>query len=589
MVTLAILMLMAVSGLVLDVGLAYYYRRSGQVAADAAAQAGARRAFELVPSSFSSFASIPANYSEVVDRARTYAQLNGFSQGGRQTLIISSGPGGTAPSDLAGLEVLYWVEVVVRTRVASLLILTSGAGAEINPAARAVAAVLMAPAPGQVVMLNRVCNPDGTGCTSGDIPGGNAPLAGVNLDMSGGPTLSAPGGILMNSSANGDVRTSGRYAVMSNGSGSVVTSSVTIAQDGNYKGRPQPGSIPAYTNGPQVTDPTLAMNFGKQPRVLTVPELVSRVPGNVVYGVTAALGGGAQPLDLPPGVYIAGTYSMNAQGVPQFTFGNTPVQVGNVRFYNNGQPGTWIFLGGLTMSQSTVEFAQGAVVIAGAPPQGGGHILTVDRSNVSDGGGGTYGEFFLLTKPDYRPDSSSPVSASNPLLLDPATPPMMVQPWGTNGPLPALPAATSFAAVANPGSTYDNFGDVDFKSGVGNGNTDLTGLKGRPFCEPGLCASPVADAVNNEYFLYQPAILWQDRRNAFSATAKISADANAFSGLKGLVYQPRGSLLELHAGGDNDGSYQVITGAVSISGNATITMVPVVPVPTLTTTVSLVR
>jgi hypothetical protein len=588
MVTLAILMLMAVSGLVLDVGLAYYYKRSGQVAADAAAQAGAQRAFEMVPAVVGNYPALGADNAEVLQRARTYATLNGFTQGGRQTMTVHSGSAATAPPDLAGLQVLYWVEVVVQTRVPSLFILASGAGAETNPAARAVGAVLNAPLPAQVIMLNRACDPDGTNCV-GDVPGGNNGMKGINLDMGGNSTLRAPGGIMMNSSADSNPA-GGRpdkYAAEYNGGPDIISPSVMVAQDGNYKGRLEPGLVSTYTNGPQVPDPTLTMNFGKQPRVLTVPELVSRVPGNVVYGVTAALGGGNSPLDLPPGVYIAGTYSMNSLGIPQFTFGNAPVQLENVRFYNGGQPGTWIFLGGLTMSRSTVEFAQGAVVVAGAP---GGTILTVDRSYLTDGNGGTYGEFFLLTKPDYRPDSSNPVSASNPLLLDPSTPPMMVQPWGNNGPLPGLPAATSFAAVANSGSTYDTFGDVDFKSGNGNGNTNLTGLKGRPPCEPGLCNSPVADAVANEYYLYQPALIWQDRRNAFTSRSKISADANAFSGLHGLIYQPRGSLMDLHAGGSNSGSYQLITGAITMSGGPDITMAPRdVGVPALSTVVALVR
>lgn len=576
MVTLAILMLMAVSGLVLDVGLAYYYKRSGQVAADAAAQAGAQRAFDMVPGVVANYPALGTDNAEVLQRARTYGTLNGFTQGGRQTMIVRSGSAATAPADLAGLLVLYWVEVVVQTRVPSLFILASGAGSDINPAARAVAAVLQAPAPAQVVLLNQV----------GQIPGGaSSSMAGVNLSFQAAASgLSAPGGIVMNSSANGDVRTPGQYAAMGNRNASVA-GSVTIAQDGDDKGKPEPGLIPTYSNGPQLPDPTMNMNFGKQPRVLTVPELVSRVPGNVVYGVTAALGGGAQPLDLPPGVYIAGTYSVNAVGVPQFTFGNAPVRLDNVRFYNGGQPGTWTFLGGLSMSRSTVEFAQGAIVIAGAP---GGTILDVDRSNLSDGGGGTYGEFFLLTKPDYRPDSNLPVSATNPLLLDPSTPPMMVQPWGSSGPLPGLPASTSFAAVANPGSTYDNFGNVYFKSGAGNNNIDLSGLKGRPQCEPGLCTSPVADAVNNEYFLYQPAILWQDRRNASLPSSVIRNDASMSGGFRGMIYQPRGSWMDL-GGSISSGAYQLITGAISLGNNATINMAPAVPVPTLVTTVSLVR
>jgi hypothetical protein len=584
MVTVALMVLIGAVGLVVDIGLAYYYRRAAQVAADAAAQAGAKRALELA-TTLGSFGALGSDNADVEDKARTYAALNAFTQGGqagRQTVTVRSGPAASAPPDLAGLQILYWVEVICRTRVASLFIRTSGAGGEIDSPARAVAAVLLGPVTGQVLLLNQTCDPDGANCGPGDAPAGETSLRGINLDMSGGPTLNAPGGISMNSSANAD-GIDGRpddYAAERNGNGTVTAGFVQIAQDGEYQGQPQPNFIPGYTNGPQVPDPTLSMNFGRQPRVLTVSELVARTPGNVVYGVTAELGDGGAPALLPPGVYVRGYTS---DGGKKFNFSNLPVSLKNVQFVNpTGQPGTWIFLGGLEMEKATVDFYNGTVVAAGAPT---GTVLDVDRSFVSDTG--TYGELILTTRPDYTPQSGPP-SPDNPILLDAAlASSYWIQPLAsTGGPIgiPAQAGPVEWNRAAGWG-----FGDVNWKGGTGNNATDLIGLRNRPACEPGQCASPVADPINNEYYLYQSALLWQDRRNAFLSSSRITADANALSGMAGLIYQPRGSLLDINAGGNNEGTYQLITGAIALSGNGTLNMVPTVPVPALQTIVSLVR
>ena len=69
--------------------------------------------------------------------------------------------------------------------------------------------------------------------------------------------------------------------------------------------------------------------------------------------------------------------------------------------------------------------------------------------------------------------------------------------------------------------------------------------------------------------------------------------ANAFGGVNGLIYQPRGSLFEFQ-GGDAGGAggitsaAKVITGAMSIGGGQTITLIPNA-VSANQTTVSLIR
>src|SRR5262249_34030674 len=169
MVTVAILMLFGMIGLVVDIGWAYYNRRAAQVAADAAAQAGARKALDLgnAAGSFSA-AVLPDDAPTVLDAAREYAGSNGFTDGGaggRQTVQIKAG---RAPyPGLENLYIIYWVQARVSTRVSSLFINSVKAGDSLDAGATAVAAVMLTPLPFAVQLLNTACNSDGTNCGTG--------------------------------------------------------------------------------------------------------------------------------------------------------------------------------------------------------------------------------------------------------------------------------------------------------------------------------------------------------------------------------------------------------------------------------------
>jgi len=588
MVTVALMLLLASVGLVVDLGWAYFKRRQAQVAADAAAQAGAQKAFELGELA-KSFSSLGVNNSDVLDRARAYAQHNGFTnlgEGGRQTVTVTAGYPPMNDPNLNQLAIIYWVQARVVTRVSSMFITTSGAGQQLVSGAVAVAAVALAPVEGSVILLNQTCAL-GSNCVGPDLVQDDVGLGkGVNLDLGGNGTVTASGGVLLNSSANGDGRTNGKYALMSTSNAAqVITPRLQIARDGSYKGKPQDSSI-VYTNGRQLTDPTLDMNFGLQPHVpvstpsgSVIRNIVNATPGQVVYGVTANLGSSGQPLSLPPGVYVAGEYRVSG-GVPIFSLANRPVRLDNVVFDNGGQPGNWVFLGGLHVggppgSQATATFAPGTYVVAGGP---NGAALTIRNADVTDNGGGSYGELFLVTRPDYVADSSSPISSSNPILLDP-TDIFQVQPWGFNGPLPGASAETAFA----PAAAYP-FGKMELKSGQGNGTISLTGLKGPMPCTPGAC-SP---SNGEESYLYRPAVIWQDRRNAFNAAATMESNAAAIEGLNGLIYMPRGSLITMTGGGAKTGLAKVIAGAIQLQGKADVTLNPN-PIRSLKTVVALVR
>src|SRR5262249_40786015 len=158
--------------------------------------------------------------------------------------------------------------------------------------------------------------------------------------------------VLVNSSADGVTR-SGDYAAV--GANQIFTSSLQLAQDGSYKGMPTPNVT--HTNGPQMPDPTMTMNFGKQPRVKTVAEVVAATPGFVMAGVTAPLDGAV----LGPGVYVGGFPVYPPKGQPFWHFSEAPVVLKNVTFKSPaGQAGTFIFLGGLDVQNAT--FDQGVYV-----------------------------------------------------------------------------------------------------------------------------------------------------------------------------------------------------------------------------------
>lgn len=594
MVTLSIIMLMAITGLVVDIGWAYFVRRAAQVAADAAAQAGAKYAFEQIN------LTQPINDGTAQTIAIEYAKLNGFTTGGgggRQTVeIASSSDKSLLPAQLQPLLIRYWVQAKVKSTVPAFFMPGS---AGMNSGAVAIAAVLLEPLSGSVYLLNQTCNPDGTSCNADTVPKVQGLDPGVDLFLQGNTSvLTAPRGIQINSSANGDNRTSNKYALMSNGGaqgGQIQAPYIQFALDGSFQGKPDPAinGLPPTLSAHQVPDPTLALDIGRQPRVKTVDQMVFSNPynpGQVVYGVTAQLQGTpGKPVPLFPGVYVNGTVTPDGSGGQKFVFSNQPVSFGNnVQFVNPSttEPGTYIFLGGITMKQADVTLAPGMYVLAGGP---NGTTLNIETSRVVDNGGGNFGELFLLTKPDYRPDFSTPPSATNqPLLGSNAM--YTVLPLGSDGqPFAPQIKNTSFAGVA----TYP-FGNSSIQSGTGNGQIQMNGVKRTATCFPGEC--PPDDTENSRF---QPALIWQDRRNPgcvdptllpcpSTDASGMSLQAAALAGMMGLIYQPRGGWLELQGGPGGNAKAQVITGAMKLAGTSSVTLPKDTP-PTLVLTVSLIR
>ncbi|MBI3668157.1 MAG: hypothetical protein HY236_18315 [Acidobacteria bacterium] len=338
----------------------------------------------------------------------------------------------------------------------------------------------------------------------------------------------------------------------------------------------------------------MTLNFGRQPRVQTVPELAAT--NGVVYGVTSALGtiGGTAAI-LGPGVYVHGAIKPPPKGstVPQFIPDGNPIDLNNVAFQNpTGQPGTYIFLGGFHANGAgtQVTLDQGTYVLANYQDY---HVVDINKGAVvTDKGGGAYGELFVVTKPDYMPDPSSPISPTNPVLL-PQNSSYTVQPLGVDGqPLGPQAPNTSFTDLADPNSS--NFGEVHMYADKGDGSIILTGLKGRSSCTPDVCGTPGPDlsSINQQLYLYQPFLMWSDRRNngvansslgtarnavkpcAGEKCAAIETEAQAFQNLNGVIYQPAGGHIEMAGSGETvTVPAQIITGGLYVR-NQRVTFAP---------------
>jgi hypothetical protein len=593
MVTVAALLLFGIVGIVVDIGLAYYYRRAAQASADAAAQAGAKNAYEqgLAKGNFTSI-----DGAQVQAAAIKYGTLNGFTDGGdnsRQTVVITSGTDKSGlPGDLNNLNIYYWVQAQVKTKVNSLFITAAGGGDKLESGAVAIAAVLQAPLLGSVYVLDRACEPLAGGafdCSTAKQD--NAGLGkGVDVFRSGNGSITVDGGVFINSSANNNGPSgnppgpvSKNYALEQNGSPNnlpIVAPLIQFAWDGNYKGAPDPKSGLTYTNGPQVPDPTYSMNVnGKQPTVKTVTDLVTS--STPIYGVV----GNALSGTFGPGVYVG--INPPIVGNP-ITFTGAPILLNGVTFTGTSSTNnTFIFLGGMKVTDAT--FAPGIYVAGGVT--GNNFALDLGKATAKDGGGGQFGEMFLLTKPDYQPTAS----ATKLLDLAPTNGQFPIQPIATTGTAIGALRQGDFTTVATWG-----FGSTNLKSGQGNADINLTGLKGRAACDAGAC--PAGDA---ELYLYQPALLWQDRRNCVGVipipgytpgpgcqgttdSVKITADASSFGGLNGMIYQPRGALFDLSGNGTKQDATKLITGAISLSGGPNITLTPN-PTSTNQIIVSLIR
>jgi hypothetical protein len=549
MITTSLIALCGVMGLAVDLGWGYFVKKSAQRAADAAAMATVEQALLQVgqvstfvcgvnltcQSNITSCAAAPASPPATnIDNGCLYAQRNGFTytgNNGRQNVTVQANttkPIPTAPN----LNADYWATVRVTERIPQLF------SAVLNfqwaqSSARATAAVIDSPVPGSIYLINRQndTGPNGTG---------------VNLDMSGGGSISSSGAMYMSSTASG----SPNYAGELSGSASVTAAYVGLRGGGTFddSSNVTPAPSNGLPDGSNFKDP---MRGKGQP---PPPTLAQAPPVGVPNGVISSSGNNC--VNLNPGSY----YALDNRGQPS----RNPIQIsGCVNFTDGGTGfGNYVFYGGVHLRNpgSVMTMSPGRYIYAGVDGvqktvyQQDNQVMVQDLTPLQGGqmvANNDAGELMVFTDSRY-PGLQKP---------------------------PAL-AGIDF-----------QYGNVEVQSG----NNAESGLMLH-----GLNAT--AGALPQDLKTFAPTVLWQDQGNS---TIKYLADGNvdtscgsldspcanndntvttngqhpstsiilqATPGLKlyGVLYQPRGGSLDLQGSGAVSTPMVIITGTMNMGGGPTV-------------------
>jgi hypothetical protein len=545
MVTLALMAMCGIMGLAVDLGWAFYVRRSAQAAVDAAALGAMRTAFQsnltvdcVSLGCSTTPISCSAATSTTLVTGCSYAQRNGFTPGGHsghQTVTIQANTGN--PVSAAGVSSSYWVTVRATETVPQLFSAVLGHPLA-TVSARATGALTNIVVRGSLVLLNR--NGDASPVVG----------AGTNLAVQGGGTISATGGILMASTST--------LAGKLGGSSSVRNTSFTrIRGSGTYtlggagsvwQNTPTNG----YVDGSQFTDP---MSGKGQPPVATTVQPAVPVAGGTIAGGTVN-----SPTILHPGNYYAtstcGGTCVQASGTP-ITLGS-----GYFKFDNSGAGfGDYIFYGGFATGSgnSTVTFAPGRYVFAGtnssSTPAFSISNGTTLKDNTAAGGvpASDAGEAFIFTDLSY-PGLSAQIPAAvqaRSSLFAYGTAGIKtgnnsnssINLHGLNPSSPNLPSALQTFA---PLMMWQDQGNTHVKY-TSNGNIDIS-------CTGSTIDSPCTNS----------------KVSATATSPELDISSSPSIQLYGAVYQPRGAWTVLQGSGTSAVPVQIVTGALSVQGTGSV-------------------
>jgi hypothetical protein len=562
MVTLVLIAMCGVLGLAVDLGWAYFVKKSAQAAVDAAALAAANNAFEIVgqdgtydgmdrqPS--------PTRCSLIGSGSNLYpgcfyAQQNGFRDGGRQSVWLAADANSVPPTVPKVGVMQYWVTATAAEGIPQLFSAVLG-NKWLASSARATAAVIEVDAPGSLYTLDR----------QNDI--GN-PRGGIGNDIyvQGNGRISAGGDIYLSSTRSGTPA----YAGMAGGTGTVeslnggiyIRGGGTVDSPGNFIPTPENG----YRDGSSYKDPMRGKGQPPPPRGLpscAVPD-----------GDLAAYCAGGT---CGPGNY----YAIDTRGRVtggSLTVGNG-IRLGAGGFCANGVAsaggfGNYVFFGGVTFPRATM-FDPGRYVFAGVKQNGSnpGDLVDVQtQTNLQDntplvggqsGPNRDAGEIFVFTDTRY--------------------------------PGLEIPAALQSVASAL------KFGMTDFHAGGAGGQTEIN-LHG---------LNPDNPVVPRELKPFAPVVFWQDQANSTikytpkgyidcgqnpessaacapgysldnpkttgitNGSPEMVLQATPSTHLYGTVYQARGAWAVLQGGGRMIAPLQLITGSISVQGGPDVVLQP---------------
>jgi hypothetical protein len=558
MVTFSLITLCGMLGLVVDLGWAYFTKRSAQSAADVAALAAVKMVFSgsgATSDTACSFGNITCALTPIpcpatgnLQSACLYAQQQGFSNSQRQSVTVQASDRVSAPTVVGCnpvahqaptapcVDTYYWVTVRITERVPQLFSAVMG-HTEATVAARATAGVVKTQGAGQLRLINRENDPWGLG----------AP--GNTLHNLGGPTLFVPGGVQVASAANG----TGDQAAAFLGGNSLVESPFTsIRTGGRYdlQGNAQWVAAPVSANdGPQFKDPF--SDRYRQPPILNGPHTPHPALGGVINHSVCPGGMCGE------GLYYATGPQPNCSSNCQIVATGRELTLARDVTFASGSFGQYVFFGGLHTEGKNVNFGPGQYVLAGTKGPST-PLLEIDNKSLIQGGNGAdAGRIFILTDSKY-PGLESRVATVSPRY------------WP--GPDNSLTfAMSSIKTGNNSGSRIDLYGLTDRTGNLPSG------------LEP-----------------FVPVLFWQDQLNSYvkytadsqvsqcpdlahpcmnasypglaSSSPQFEMWATPFTSLRGAIYQPRGAWMLLQASGVMQGPLQVVTGAAKFQGSGTLSM-----------------
>lgn len=590
LVTFALIAMCGLLGLAVDLGWAYFVKKSAQASADAGAMAAAQnilyRVYQTQPVTFKLAYAGSNTCPDAGDAGLAtgcqYAQQSGF--GGTISMTSGTTP---PPALLPNLVSSYWVTARAVQIIPQLFSAVLGNPAGIS-SARATAAIVTEYMNGALHTLNRQYDL----IAASGLPQG--------ADIGGSGQIIVPSGIVMSSQS------------LSAGSGPSVRGPITIVSPGNASGL---GASPITDIGDSGTFQDPYRDISGQPVLPFGAALGAILPtygvlgGSMVNGNVYQLSAnGSTILGVAAGpIYQSGNYV--AITCPQGCQPNNPalldttdqIRLAQSSTFSDSTPtcypgststfGCFFFYGGLTVSPGqTMTMGAGEYVMVGGGPSGMDFVvpnsafLDSQVSCPNPSNCATAGVILIMT------GTSSPITCNGNVCTN------------TNGDLyPNL----GYQIGGNPllvqaaGAGLLNFGSVSLLAGADNAGAAVTGLVAKNL--PNNLPISNAASLANTLAPYDGVVLWQDQANStlrytsnagFTSlgdintscgnidypctktlplpdSAGMTLQAPANTGIEGVVYQPRGAFLQT-GGGTIQGPIQIITGAISMQGGGTI-------------------
>lgn len=574
MVSLALIAMFGLIGLAVDFGWAFFVEKAAQSAADSAALAAVKKAFDdasvltdyncggsvaacaTPPVPCPSTGTLPLN----LQSACLYAAQNGFSTTNpRQNVTVEASDRATPPTvngcnplvahppTAACVDTYYWVTVRVAENVPQLFSAILGNGTALV-SARATAAVAKTEIIGSLILLNRENDPW-------------IEATGQNFFGQGSPVVNVPGGILLSSNSPSAGRVQGSAQVISpftyvrnpggvtTGGSASWTAPPTNQSDGSafwdpFRNKPQP---------PLIADPT----------TLPLIPIQQGISGRAFLNTSvAACSSGV----CPPGNYYAVHPDTLLPTGTQLEISSDVSFAGTSSGYANF--GMYVFWGGVNIGQASVDFGPGQYVFAGVKP-GMTKVFDNDNKALLTGTSGSAGRMFLFTDERYEGQLyAGALHIGMPDLLFGSTSIKAGNNAGSgvnlHGLNPADPDVIAAGLIDYPVVFWQDRLNSRIKY-LPDGNLDLT-------CAASGTATGGAPGINN------PCLNPDQNRPEFEIWATPNTQYD------GVIYQPRGSWTVLQAAGNYAGALRIISGAMKVQGSGNLTLTsPSVPVTQLST------